>query len=319
MRKILVILSLFILSAASVFAGSTTNETVGTTMNVSGTAPVISTVAMYLKTDAATTNNFVLTEGSTTTLNCSGAFYDLNTDTVIITARFYDLKNVTSVASDHNRTHYTNGACTEYQTAGSNNGTYHCEFPITFNANGDTVNGNWACNVTASDGTLESYANSSGTSIDDLVAMDLEDGSIDFGSMSLNTYAPNDVASQNHTVYNWGNVLLDFLWASYNNSLGDGMSMECTTGNLSVGHLVVNKATLANFAAGTRISNSALTEHVEIDLPVVSDNGPATVIKNNANATLIYGIFANQTSSDAVTAPAGNCTGKIQVDTKAND
>ncbi len=318
MRKSLIFLLAMVVCAASVFAGNPTNETLTTKVLIGNTGPFVQTADIYDGDNVSIEDNFDLVEATTKSLNCSGKFYDVDADAISITATLYDSAVAASGDSDDHRNHYSNADCTESQDGGSQNGTYECLFDVYYHAN---PSASWKCNVTASDGSETHSLESVTHTVNELVAADIEDGDIDWGEMQLDAYAPDDSSSQNNSVYNWGNVELDFLFVAYATALSDGLTMDCAGGNITTDKIKVKPASdLTDYAGdGGAVPNDAGTEasqEVNLAVSTVASGVPTTL---EANATIFYGLHVPATATDGVTALSGQCTGNLNIEPKKSD
>ena len=210
----------------SVIGANVTNQTVIARVNVTNTEPTLYKVEITsppLPID--------LTPGGVTVVICNGSVHDINEfdDITNVNATFYQT-TVASNATDDNSTHYTNSTClaggqTCSAIVGSNNqnGSCICNFAVQYYAN----NGNWQCNMTITDsGNLKSSENSTFVTINEVLGIDVETTTIDFGNLSV-TQVSNPTREN---VTNTGNVPINITVRNYggdNETIGENVSMIC--------------------------------------------------------------------------------------------
>jgi hypothetical protein len=216
------------------------NVTVDTTVNISGSAPVV--LAVYTHTPVT------LNAGSFTTVICNATIRDYN--------GFPDISNVnasifaapsTIISADNNNSKYTNGSCTRYEQDGIY-ANYSCTFPVNYYA----INATWNCTVFVND-TFGLKSNNSGAIlINGLYALNVTP-LIDYGTMNAGEYSDNRTAN----VSNLGNLPINISVRGYGNSTNDGLSFYCQYGNLSVGaqHYAANST--AEYAQKQTLSGTA--------------------------------------------------------------
>jgi len=129
---------------------------------------------------------------------------------------------------DTGEVHYTNNSCIMI----SNNGidaNYSCGFSITYYARPGT----WTCNITATDIYNVNGSNTTTTTINELYAASVEPLFIDYGILNP---GHNSSSDEIVIVYNRGNTEIDVALTGYAFFMGDGLAMNCTRGNISIGY-----------------------------------------------------------------------------------
>ncbi len=208
------------------------NVTIDTRLNVTDSLPE---VLQVLIEDGA--SNVTLTAGTNTTLNCSAIIRDYNGGTTItnVSARFWHNSTSNDPDADDNNYHYTDGSCILGNT-GSFLRNVSCLFNVTYFAN----SGSWICNVTAWDdydfSTAYRYGeNNNNTNLDGLLALNVTP-LIDYGKLAVGDTSD----SQQANVTNLGNVDMDVSVEGYGAERFDGLSFNCTVGNISVEYELYN-------------------------------------------------------------------------------
>lgn len=217
------------ITTENVFASNTTNQTVIARVNVSNTEPILYKVEI-----TSPTQPIDLTPGGATVVTCNGSVQDINNfdDITSVNATFYQ-STVASDTADDNNTHYSNSSClvggqTCSAIEGSNNqnGSCLCNFPVQYYAN----NGSWQCNMTVIDsGDLKSTENSSFVKVNEVLGIDVETLSLDYGNLSVSQIS--DPVRENVT--NIGNIPINVTIRGYggnNESIGQNVTMMCESG-----------------------------------------------------------------------------------------
>ncbi len=133
---------------------------------------------------------------------------------------------------DDNNTHYTNNTCYENTTYGHENETkFICEHKVWYYANP----GEWDCFFNIEDNLSFSANSTNSTNINTLLSVGIQNN-INYSVDSV------DEVSKEITVNitNYGNVMVNISLTSYGNTEGDGLAMDCDTGNISAEHQKFN-------------------------------------------------------------------------------
>lgn len=128
--------------------------------------------------------------------------------------------------SDDNNSHYTNASCfandsygTEYETQ------FLCGFEILYYANPGT----WNCFFEVEDNLSVSSNSSDSTSINTLLSVGVQD------IINYSTVNPEKVSDEIEVnITNYGNIMANLSLFGYGETMGDGLAMKCSTGNISL-------------------------------------------------------------------------------------
>ncbi|MDH5796918.1 MAG: hypothetical protein OEY79_05215 [Anaplasmataceae bacterium] len=187
-----------------------------TTLNITNSAPLIYAVSIDPSID--------LIADSNKTVFCNVTVFDFDNDTLVVNASFY-LENISQPdgTPDGNNL-YKNSTCTRVSEQ-ANEMNYTCSFPVLYYADNST---NWKCNITVSDGGAVGASNiTEYTTINPLVAIKVP-GILNYGN--LVTGQISDPAWANIT--NSGNRNASIAVEGYAVTPGDGLSFNCTFGNI---------------------------------------------------------------------------------------
>ncbi len=205
-------LFLLILCALAAALGSNviadTSNDVSANVTIGGEAPTVGAITCI---DA---DPFTLSAETTKLLNCSATITDLNgyEDIDSVNGFFYSSATVDDGADT--RDNYENGTC--YLTTGS--GTTReaeCTFTVWYHANPT----DWTVYFNATAGN-DNVTNTTTITVDSLIALNVTETEIDFGSVDLDGTSDQ----VNITIKNTGNVVIDL---SINESVYNGY-MNCT-------------------------------------------------------------------------------------------
>jgi hypothetical protein len=210
------------------------NVTVDTTVNITGSAPVI----MNITVPAAQT----LTAGTWTAVSCNVTVRDYNgfADIGTVNATIFHSTS-TLFAADNNNTHYTNASCAGI--SGQENGyfkNYTCTFPVEYYA----LNGTWNCTAFVNDSINLRNNGSEMLTINGLYALNLSQPLIDYGDLAAGEYSENISVN----ISNYGNLPINISVLGYGNAPGDGLSFDCDQGNLSIDLQRFSANSSANYA-----------------------------------------------------------------------
>ncbi len=252
---ILILLSIMVgisIDTKYVIGANITNSTVIARVNVSNTEPIVYEVRITHPTVPID-----LTPGNVTIVTCNGSVRDIN--------GYDDIKNVSATlyydgtaagATDDNNTHYTNvscGTCTVIEGSNNQNGSCLCNFAVQYFANP----GDWRCNMTVNDsgGIVASNYSYSTYRINELLALELENLSIDYGALSVTQ--TSDAKRKNIT--NIGNIPINITVRSFggdNESIGINHTMICEAGtNITFGYQRFSLFDSTDFGSMYNITN----------------------------------------------------------------
>ncbi len=238
-------------------------------------------------------NGLDLTAGTTTLLNCSGNVeYSYDSITSLI-AKLYDKTNSNSESSDDNAKHYSNNSCS-LTTIDSDTSSFNCLFNVYFFAN----SGTWECNVTAQ--ITENTSNVTTATMNELLAIDIHENSIDFGNLEIN----QNTGTTDYTslIKNNGNVMFNVTTKAYAVTEEDGSAMQCTQNNISIENL--KYSTTASTVYSSKIASSQDGNNISINLNKQT-NGAVTIPTN----TTIYWGFGIPISP----VVSGTCNGSLNI------
>ncbi len=161
-----------------------------------------------------------LTAGSTKTVTCSATITDTDNwnNTTTVNATMWDAIASTEGASDDDNEHYTAVSCDLGTNTSATERPATCSFSLHYHANPST----WTCKIRSYNSTNDVASNSNDATVNQLVALDVAEASINFGSMDLNETSSSDVSA---TVQNIGNIRIDVKLS--------GNSFICSSGTLS--------------------------------------------------------------------------------------
>ena len=239
----------------SVIGANVTNQTVIARVNVSNTEPTLYKVEI-----TSPTPPIDLTPGGATVVTCNGSVQDINNfdDITSVNATFYQ-STVASDTADDNNTHYSNSSClvggqtcSVIEGTNNQNGSCICQFPVQYYAN----NGNWQCNMTVTDsGSLTSTQNSTFVTINEVLGIDVENLTLDYGDLSV-TETSNPIREN---VTNIGNVPINITLRGFggdNESIGQNVTMICELGtNITFGYQRFDLQSSAAFADMINLTN----------------------------------------------------------------
>ncbi|MBN2423167.1 hypothetical protein JXB41_08140 [Candidatus Woesearchaeota archaeon] len=129
---------------------------------------------------------------------------------------------------DNNSIHYTNTSCVLFNQAG-NNSDFNCSFDMQYYS----LNSTWQCNITVIDVLNATNSSKINTTVNELLAIDISPSVLDYGDLGINEISGTDILAN---VTNFGNVKIDLELWGYALVQTDNLSMDCTTGNISIGY-----------------------------------------------------------------------------------
>jgi len=227
---LIVLLTVFFLSSFTTTVLSLNNDSFEANVTVSNAYPAVSGV--LFNDSSNTIANITLTAASDTnsimcnaTITDSNGYQDVSTSGEV-NATFYHSGQGTLTGSNDKNQRYTNTSCSF--TGGS--GTTVTAVCVT-QFEHEAYNGTWNCTIFAKDGA-GATANASRTqTVDELLALDVLNGSIHYGTMS-NGASSSSALGVN--ISNTGNVKIDV-------QVKGNTDMNCSVlGNLGVGNISFN-------------------------------------------------------------------------------
>ncbi len=200
--------------------GAGINMTLNTTVNITNAAPEVRSFhcPTALDLEAYGTKAFV----------CNVTVFDWDNDTLTVNGTFFrnDIANPDS-ASDNNY-HYRNSSCARI-TPQDREMNYSCSFDVQYYADNSSQ---WVVNVTAYDDDDASQDNqSSDITVNSLVAIYVP-GVLDFGEMAVNEISSDKLAN----ITNAGNKNITISVNGWGATIGDGLAMNCTYGNIPLSY-----------------------------------------------------------------------------------
>ena len=287
--------------APSAFGANDTNRTVIARVNVTNTEPTLYNVKVE-------STPIDLTAGNATTVICNGSFSDPNgyTDVTNATATLYRTA-VASNAPDDNSTHYTNSSCMPCEVVdgtGNANGSCLCRFAVQYYAE----NGTWQCNMSISDSVLlNSTRNSSVFRINEVLGINVETTSLDYGTLS----ASQTSAPTRENVINIGNIPLNVTVRGFggdDETTGENFTMLCEAGsNITFGN---QRFSLYNNTAFIDMHN--LTNQTrQVPLLTIPKRTENNALGNSSNSTWWR--------LQIPLGPAGICNGTIIFGARRSD
>jgi hypothetical protein len=203
------------------------------------------------------------------TVMCNGTLteYEGFSDIVNVNATLYSNgTGITATDPDNRANHYTNTSCSFTNNPGSEQ-IFTCAFSIDYYA----VNGSWACNVTVIDTNTSFNSSLGSTVINPLIAIGVSPSIINYGELGRMQISPSDI---DVNVTNYGNVQLDLNLSAYALYPNDNISMDCTTGNISLSLERFSENSGDNFNLMTAVNNSLNGVYVDFNLPKRDGGAP---------------------------------------------
>ena len=297
-KTILLMCFVLVVMSMSVFAANQniTEENLTTTLEIYD-QPTMSGVLIE-DSDTSVANEIDPVPADLVEVNCTGTAEDLDGEADIDSAWGYAyLQSEGYGAADDNVNHYTDSSCDIDKTTGDGNqATITCSFNISFYA----VNGTWECNITVNDTVNLQGSGTDTTAMKELLALDVEDGEIDFGSLAIG----DDTGTTDFTkaINNSGNVNMTIDLNPWGAAFNDGTSMNCTTGTLDDTDLRVATSATQAYAGRTQLTADAGTGTSVPSFYIA----PQTSGVNPSQGTLYFGMGIGATET-----PTGYCTGNL--------
>ena len=280
-----------VLQIASAALGAP-NVSVRTRVNITNSPPSVLNVSI--------TTPVILSANTTTDIYCNVTVRDYNnvSDISSLNVTFFSTLYSKSETIDFNQTHYSNSSCTNFTDLSEFTRTYNCNLTLNYNA----AAGNWTCNATVMDNATITGSGFSYTTINDLLAIGVDD-LIDFGDLAVLNTSPNIPFN----VTNYGNLPLNLTAYGYGATENDSAAVICDQGNISIQNLFVS----ANFTditapIGTNLmiplNSSNATRKLITNLTVI----PYNLSLEAATNTTVWRLFAS-----GVNTPSGLCNGTV--------
>ncbi|MFH1642213.1 MAG: hypothetical protein ABIC04_04900 [Nanoarchaeota archaeon] len=167
--------------------------------------------------------------GSVTKVYCNASVMDFDniSDIKSVNVSLHHLL-VDADSEQDNNNHYINNSCEIVGTSEFIQ-NYSCSFNIYYYADP----GIWSCNFTAYDYSDNFGSSRIDTNVDELVAIDVAQTTIDFGGFDPANTSVDDV---NLTITNLGNMDINISLKGFGDREGDNLSMVCSKGNISIGY-----------------------------------------------------------------------------------
>lgn len=252
MKKINMVLAISLLIMAIPFVlanpNNVTDETINTTLTVNA-VPYFTAGPTLEDGVAAPAEEIDLFPNTQTTVWCNGTADDENgfADLVSASGVLYH-ESSTSGAADDPATHYSAADC---DVSLAVDGTFSCAFDLEFYA----LNGTWTCDVTVTDTAAQSNTSNDTSRVTELLAIDVNDGDINFGSLAMGTNTTN--VDYSKTVTNQGNIAIDLqlnAWSDFATpDANDANAMTCTSGSLGVDWLRYSLAAATDYDSKTSL------------------------------------------------------------------
>ena len=225
------VLSVRIVNSSNEFVGDGVNGTVSgsgfdlfanLTLN---SAPIFSSILLD-DSFLVVSDEIDLIAGSTRVVSCSAIVEDFDEDNISqIYSELYSETNSFFGDSEDNNTHYTNSSCFVDETYGFSNQTeIICNYSMYYYSFSD----DWECLIRVSDGWFSSNSTDSAF-VNELLSIEVND-TYNFGRVNLGEVS-DEISMR---VYNKGNAKINLSLYGYGAVFGDGHSMTCDTGNISI-------------------------------------------------------------------------------------
>ncbi|MDP3882565.1 MAG: hypothetical protein Q8Q48_00730 [Candidatus Staskawiczbacteria bacterium] len=227
------------------------------TWQAANTLPVASSVSI----DSGALS-VALTEGTTHNVVCAGTVTDDDgyADITSVTAKLYR-SAVGAGGGDDNANHYTltgDGNCIPSGGLG-NTETYTCTFPVYFYADPTDAGSsyeaqNWECEMTPTDTVGAGTADTDTIEMASLTALSAT-ASINYSAIALG--ADTGTTDQTTIITNTGNRTIDAQVDGYGAEDGDGYSMTCTIGTVTIGSEKYSLSASTAYASKDALTDTA--------------------------------------------------------------
>jgi len=161
-----------------------------------------------------------LNTGSTKFVNCTATITDNAgwESITTINATIWDTSASTETSTDDNNSHYTNNSCSLEENDTANSRPVTCGFSLQHYSNPS----NWTCKIRSYNASGNLASNETNTTVNSLIALDVIEETINFGTLDLGNTSINDI---NSTLNNIGNVQIDTKLS--------GNNLSCTSGSFT--------------------------------------------------------------------------------------
>lgn len=265
MKKMNMVLAISLLIMAIPFVlanpNNVTDETINTTLTVNA-VPYFTAGPTLEDNVLAPADELDLFPNTQTTVWCNGTADDQNgfADLVSVSGVLYH-ESSTAGAADDALNHYTAADC---DVSLAVDGTFSCAFDLEFYA----LNGTWTCDVNVTDTASQSNVSNDTSAVTQLLAIDVDNGDIDFGSLAMGTNTTT--TDYTKTVTNQGNIQIDLqldAWSDFAApDANDANAMDCTSGSLGVDWLRYSLAATTNYDSKTSLVQAGAVSETSFDL-----------------------------------------------------
>lgn len=232
-KKLLLLCFLFVFTFVSTFVFAQQNETIPITMGITGNIP---TSSIFFAIDGEEDTGLInLQPNQTTILSCWGVADDLDglDDLVSLHSVIYSSSQTRFSPANQSNVYINNSCDTDTWNV---NGFWNCTYAVRYYAEPSE----WTCIINITNVDSEFYNDTINTTavVEELVAISLDTGTIDFG---LRAVGLNYSADTLVLVYNQGNVPLDLLVDAFDTGStyvdDSDLAFNCTIGNIPVSYL----------------------------------------------------------------------------------
>jgi len=248
---LLVLLAVLLLAPFTGTVFSAVNDTFTANVTISNSLPNITQIN-FNDTDSSNVNISLNANNNTNFIWCNATINDGNgcQDITLVNATFFHTTSAISSA-DSKILHYTNATC---NLTGS--GTVAIAF-CGMSFEHEATNGTWNCTIWAKDGALATTWNSTSNSVNQLIALDVTEAAIHFGTMAS---GQSSATANTTNVTNQGNVKINLQVA------GSG-DMICTAqGQIGVNNISYNLSSGAYTTMSTNQLSTSLSSALAFGL-----------------------------------------------------
>jgi len=200
-----------------------------------------------------------LNAGSTTTIDCLAMVTDTDNwnNITTVNATMWDTSASTEGSADSNNNHYTNASCSLGANDSATSLPVTCSVSLQYYANPST----WTCKIRSYNSTNDLASNETNATMNQLIALDVTEDSVNFGTLALGATSSSDVTA---TVQNNGNVQIDVNLT--------GSALSCTTGSLDMETIHYSASSGIVYGSMTALSGTT----ANLDLNVAKSTGAAS-------------------------------------------
>lgn len=223
------------------------------------TVPAVCAGTQTVSTVVVDPSPIDLAPGTIQTVDCSATITDTDNwnNITTVNATFWDAVSSTETSADDNNNHYTNTECTLGANDTATSRIVNCKFYPQYYANAST----WTCKIRSYNSTGDLVSNESNATVNQLIAVDVTEATIDFGTLALGATSSSDASA---TVKNTGNVQIDVRLS--------GDDMTCSPGAISVGSIKYSASSGNAYADMTALTGGFVT----LDLNIPKSTGAAS-------------------------------------------